>query len=264
MAMVRPILPIAALWLLAMGAATVCAGDPHAGIIPEGRIGDLPPQVKPNLTLTAPTEVRIAPDSPTTDIPPIYKRPADAFSETAQVTPLIDPQTKAKLEKDQGSQELPTLEEKASAAGQILFDARFDQPANFPLPKFGPDGQAFAEEGVLIHEGMRLTATADGRYEVSFVASTRAMPVTLRLQLQVVEPQTGRHFTLTLPPISILPDRGFTGNYPGQTWQVRQNGVSRMIGMMFPDLHCCMVARQGTARFGSWPEGINEFSRLPR
>jgi hypothetical protein len=88
--------------------------------------------------------------------------------------------------------------------------------------------------------------------------------VTLRLQLHLVEPHTVKHFTLTLPPIVIVPERGFNGNYPGETWLVRQNGVSRMVGMMVPDLDSCTVTRQGTARFGSWPEGINDFSRLPR
>jgi hypothetical protein len=124
-------------------------------------------------------------------------------------------------------------------------------------------GEHLFEDGVVIYEGMRFTAAADGHYEVRFTVSVPAMPVTLRLQLVFVD-NTGRSFVLTLPPISIVPERSFEGNYLGSSYQIHHLGYSRLLAPSCTNLCNCTILRQGTARFGSWPEGATNFERLHR
>jgi hypothetical protein len=176
--MSRPLSRILALCLLATAAGMVLAGDPPpSGIVPEPRLQDFLPPSIPSPQHPSTADAPIAPGPPIVVVPEC-KRPADAFSETALVVSLLSPEAKEKLEKEQGTTERPTLEDYANAHCLKFLDCRFDEPANFPLPKFGPQGEPLSEDGVVIHEGMRLVATQDGRYEVSFVATTRAMPVT--------------------------------------------------------------------------------------
>ena len=152
----------------------------------------------------------------------------------------------------------PTFKAAAAACGIPLYDARFNGPANFPLPKFGLCGEPHFDDGLVIHEGMSLLVAATGHYEVSFTTSAPDIPVTLRIQL-VLGDQLGRHLTLTLLPIVISPDRYFTGNYLGDPYQVTLRGYSKPLGLLFPSLCNQSVIRQGTARFGSWPEGSGDF-----
>lgn len=151
----------------------------------------------------------------------------------------------------------------ARAHGIRYFEKRFDQPAHFPLPKVGLLGERWDEGGLVLHEGMRFIALADGQFEVSLTVSTPSMPVTLRLQLAVVD-QFGQSFSLTLPPIDIEPFTDFRGNYAGQSFQCRHTGFSQAVAEAFPNLGLCTLCRQGTARFGSWPEGINRFGAPPQ
>jgi hypothetical protein len=141
------------------------------------------------------------------------------------------------------------------------FQSRFEQPAHFPLPRFAPDGERIDTEGVVIYEGMRFIATRDGQYEVSFTTSVPKMAVTLRLQL-LFTAREGYRFTLTLPPIVIAPEGHFKGNYVGQAFQVYHAGYSAMLSHRFVELADVALTRQGTARFGGWPEGINRYETL--
>ncbi|MBI1913275.1 MAG: hypothetical protein HYS12_00730 [Planctomycetes bacterium] len=152
----------------------------------------------------------------------------------------------------------PSLAFEAFLRGLPLYDARFDAPAHFPLPQFGLLGERLDGDGAMIYEGMHFVATPDGQYEVSFTVSVPSMPVTLRIQLFVTDPR-GRTFSLTLPPVALAPDPNFAGNYVGRSFQVRHAGHSRLIALAFPGLCDCTLSRQGTARFGSWPDGINTF-----
>src|SRR5207249_298490 len=51
------------------------------------------------------------------------------------------------------------------------FENRFDQPAHFPIPRFGLEGDRLNSEGVVIYEGMRFVARSDGQYKVTFTTS---------------------------------------------------------------------------------------------
>ena len=150
------------------------------------------------------------------------------------------------------------LDDRVARLYSAPFNARFAQPAHFPIPRFGPYGECATTDGVVIYEGMRFAATRDGQYDVSFTTSVPGMPVMLRLQL-VFAGTEGCAYTLTLPPIAINPPLKFNGNNPGNPFQVHHAGYSHMVAEHFGDLAYTTVARQGTARFGSWPEGINQF-----
>ena len=84
-----------------------------------------------------------------------------------------------------------------------MYAYRFDQPARFPLPAFRYRGGHMEREAALIYEGMRFALLDDGRYQIRFVVGTPAMPVTLRMQLVLLDESTCQEHTLTLPPITI-------------------------------------------------------------
>lgn len=147
---------------------------------------------------------------------------------------------------------------------QPTFDLVFAKPAHFPLPRFGDLGEVIGLEGAVIYEGMRFRTMPCGRYEVTFAVSTPAIPVTLRLQL-LVGTTAGIPFTLTLPPLAIVPDSPYTGNYQvsggyqvykdgnflGKVNHVRYVGFSPAVQTRYGTLNA--VVRQGTARFGNLP-----------
>jgi hypothetical protein len=161
-----------------------------------------------------------------------------------------------------GNNPYGSLQERIARSHSPAFNTRFAQLAHFPMPRFGLWGERLDAEGVVIYEGMRFVATRDGQYEVSFTASAPKMAVTLRLQLVFARPE-GHGFTLTLPPIVIDPKTtSFAGNNPGESYQVYHAGYSHLVAEHFADLCSMQVARHGTARFGSWPEGINRFQTL--
>jgi hypothetical protein len=86
--------------------------------------------------------------------------------------------------------------------------------------------------------------------------------VTLRLQLAIADPY-GVVYTVTLPPIAIQPaSKNFEGNYVGESFQVRHAGHSPALAYHFADLELSCVSRHGTARFGSWPEGIERYEAI--
>jgi hypothetical protein len=156
----------------------------------------------------------------------------------------------------------PTLEEMAVIHGATHATARLDGPAFIPLPLFRANGEAFHDDGVVIYEGMRVVILEEGCYEVRFTVGIPRMPVTMRLQVMLHG--DGTSVGLTLPPISLVPARGFLGNYTGCVYEVRQRGYSELLAKEYGKMKNATVTRQGVARFGSWPEGINEFTRLPR
>jgi hypothetical protein len=153
----------------------------------------------------------------------------------------------------------------------------FAAPAHFPIPRFGGCDDFLDDEGVLIYEGMRLDVASDGRYEVRFIATTPAMPVTLRLQLSLHQRDNSER-TVTIPPIEIPPYKNSRGEYERATWKIRHQGYSYNLATrptpqvrdsndldQFPvdgkagirDDNYQFVQRAGTARFGSYPLASN-------
>jgi hypothetical protein len=150
----------------------------------------------------------------------------------------------------------------------------FAAPAHFPLPQFNDcDAEGLDDEGVVIYEGMRLDVASDGRYEVRFIATTPAMPVTLRLQFRLRQ-YDGSDRTVTIPPIEIPPHRNSRGEYESATWKIRHQGYSYNLATRptpqvrdsngrdqlredgrpgSRDGDYRFVQRTGTARFGSYP-----------
>lgn len=70
------------------------------------------------------------------------------------------------------------------------FVAPFMTPAHFPLPDFGKFGELRSQDALVIHEGMSVTASASGHYEVRLVVEAPNVPVALRLQLQICRKTT--------------------------------------------------------------------------
>src|SRR5438105_3237012 len=103
----------------------------------------------------------------------------------------------------------------------------------------------------------------DGRYQLSFTTSPPATAVTLRLQLVFASLEHGA-FSLTIPAVAINPPMKFHGNYPGSSFQVHFAGHSPSVARCFDKLDKMAPSRRGTARFGSWPEGINQYEVAPQ
>jgi hypothetical protein len=151
----------------------------------------------------------------------------------------------------------------------------FDHPARFPSQNFGPsyatssDGTtccAFEGQGAVIHEGMRLLARTDGKYEVRFNITAPATVVTMRLQLILHD--LGNHVprTLTLPPIVLKPsqndffDDDLAQKFDPVSYIVSVQGYSQVVLETQSPIatttdpradHFLLVKRAGSARFGS-------------
>lgn len=193
-------------------------------------------------------------------------RPHDAFFFLPQVDRILEWNRQNAMPEQGGgtvAPRYPSLEWEGCQCGlkpKVFF---FYQPAQFPYPWFGPAGESLPLDGALIHEGMRFIATKDGQYEVRLTITTPGMPVTLRLQL-LLSDNLQDAFTLTLPPINLYnPDKQFQGNYLGNSYQVRHAGFSPLVARYWDHLESFSLVRHGTARFGSWPEGIERYESLP-
>jgi hypothetical protein len=144
----------------------------------------------------------------------------------------------------------------------------FDHPARFPRAKFGVRCCAFEGEGAVIHEGMRVLARQDGRYQVKFNITAPSIPLVLRLQLILFEEPRydGRIAqsiprTLTLPPI-VVESKG-PGTFPSDleagahptSYLVSVSGYSQVIKEAKADGsqggQLLLIKRIGTARIGS-------------
>ncbi len=159
-------------------------------------------------------------------------------------------------------------DELKNTADARVWTYHFDHPARFPRNKFGANCCAFEGEGAVIHEGMRLLASQDGRYEVRFNISAPSIPVALRLQLILYQqgkpdPSSGSPIprTLTLPLIVIeptgpeaFPQQLEAGIHP-VSYLVSVQGYSQVIKEAHDDEngtgHLVLVKRNGTARIGS-------------
>jgi hypothetical protein len=180
------------------------------------------------------------------------------------------------------------LDSAATAQNELRFSLKtehdqlavFQQPAFFPVPEFRIDGSRIERDGALIHEGMFLTASSDGTYEVRFVVETPRMPVTLRLQLPIFQrasagtttfSQSEANLTLppgksitdcnfvgtiTLPPIHLSPDPLRSDRSQPVVYLVSQQGYSNILQRILsaPDKSSTCegwrLVRRGTARFG--------------
>jgi hypothetical protein len=141
----------------------------------------------------------------------------------------------------------------------------FDHPARFPTIKFGSNQCAFEGEGAVIHEGMRLLARQDGKYELRFNMTAPSIPVSLRLQLVLYlagsVPGQPIPRTLTLPPIVLQRsgEKAFPNDLEGglhpTTYLVSVLGYSQVVKEAQSDKkspgYILLVKRNGTARMGS-------------
>lgn len=128
----------------------------------------------------------------------------------------------------------------------------FPDPAHFPDRRFGPRGETWEREGALIYEGMKITWSADGQYEVAFVVEAPSQPTTLRLQFEIRTTTCENGlvagvYTLTLPPIGLEHSEGRTDG-KSYSWVVRQRGYSPILRSLHPTQ--IDIRRTGTARFG--------------
>lgn len=173
----------------------------------------------------------------------------------------------------------------------------FHDPAHIAYPRFDIEGRPVPGDGLLIYEGMRLAVDpVTGKYDLTFTATVPAMPVTLRLQLVLVENKltgaqdpvtkawikvpdpTARRYTLTLPPIRMQPPRdAVAGDPTPNTFHIAHRGYSSLFldpkrgtddGRLYAadcppqgPIDCTwLVSRVGTARFGT-PIAIDDPNR---
>jgi hypothetical protein len=171
----------------ATAAARVPAGDPaESGAKVSGGEVTLESPESPRV---APTEVGLRPGLLSDDALVRTAGPAVDIS-AARDYPLGNTPTLIRLlrpgdidpDVEQGQTTLQVFPLLESREGSFrVYD--FESPARFPIPRFAPGGAMEEQDGALIYEGMRFVATPAGSYEVRFVVSTPAMPVTLRLQV---------------------------------------------------------------------------------
>lgn len=204
--------------------------------------------------------------------------PVTAFQDLPTVIRLV---RRGSLRPDESTdsdhEEFPYLEQCDKSARP--FD--FAKPARFAVPRFDASGCEFEDEGAVIYEGMRFVVAPSGAYEIRFVVSTPAMPVTLRLQLHV-PCWDGTEHTVTVPAIDLPPHANARGQFEPAVWKVRHVGVSQILvrpepdpetgasgaaSPKVPDKHQSFsyhfpqkvydgpraIRRTGTARFGSRP-----------
>ena len=129
----------------------------------------------------------------------------------------------------------------------------FDRPARFTLMEFGIHGHDYESDGAVIYEGMRLVVAPDGQYQVRFIASTPAMPVTFQLRVMTRSKYGPSPIQLTLPPIVVPPYTNPNGDYEAAEWLVVHSGHSSALARAYPSILWDRTTRDGTARFGSLP-----------
>jgi hypothetical protein len=120
--------------------------------------------------------------------------------------------------------------------------------AHFPLRDFDRFGGAYAREGAVLYENMHVLLRNNGRYKVTCQVTT---PVAVQLRLQLHLSTSKETYTLTLAPLSVSPDDGFTANSPTEPRTVRFQGYAPWIEKRAQDF--VDISRNGTARFGSLP-----------
>jgi len=140
----------------------------------------------------------------------------------------------------------------SDATPEQKFCAEFCKPAQIPIPGDEIFCKTVAGRGLVIYEGMRVTATTDGRYRVEFLAEAPPVETLFRLQLILVKKcggKTSRIGTVTLRSVSIKPDAKGTLRMV----RITQTGYSPYFRTACKCSNIC-VARVGTATFGSRPE----------
>jgi len=141
---------------------------------------------------------------------------------------------------------------------KVVRDISISEPAHFPLPTFGSSGENLQNQGALIYEGMRFIVGTDGKYQVRFVVGTPAMPVTIRLQLVLLDEFSQQLSTLTLPPITIprkerattFTERRRAPTVNESGYLVHHEGHLPMASAAWDVSRVCTILRKGTARFG--------------
>jgi len=133
------------------------------------------------------------------------------------------------------------------------FCAEFCKPAQIPIPGDEICCKTVAGRGLVIYEGMRVTADIDGRYCVEFLAEAPPVETLLRMQLILVKgygDKTSRVGTVTLRPVSIKPD----AKGAPRMVRIMQTGYSPYFRTACERSENIRIVRVGTARFGSRPE----------
>lgn len=122
----------------------------------------------------------------------------------------------------------------------------FQEPAQFPFPRWGDNGREQDREGVLIYEGVTLSWDPEtGTYDVAFTATIPDLPVWLRLQFTVKKDGVER--TITLPPIKLEASRDSKPGDPvATTFAVGHRGFSSAL-----KTGNVTISRSGSARFGT-------------
>jgi hypothetical protein len=207
--------------------------------------------------------------------PPPPPDAAPAETKSVSLYPFWEPPQVLAVKRDGDCCKLPTFcalencvkkselyRHKNSSDKENIYTYRFRGPANFPQPRFDDLGQPQYVQGTVIYEGMQLLVAHDGRYELTFNASTPQVEVTLRLNLTFCvsgeEP-----VCLTLPSVSLMPEYRSANQDLGTTtsvssnfqknWHVRLTGYSVELAQAYQAGKTIEIHRDGVARFGSLP-----------
>ena len=150
--------------------------------------------------------------------------------------------------------------------------AVFRNPCHFPYHDPWDCYGSTSETGVVIYEDMKLVVGENGQYELSFVAESPRLPVTLRLQFRIwMKPKNNdpdrEQGTLTIPPIVFEPSDEAGRQDSSETFLVRRTGYSHALKCLSVKDACgctsscrcseqtqCRLQRTGVARFGGVPD----------
>lgn len=148
------------------------------------------------------------------------------------------------------------------------FTAVFREPAHFPVMGFTRGGEGIPYDLAVIYESMSVAVSEDGNYEVRLTVEAPRNPVVIHLQLalhkytqdpqpagtpaQVVAVPVG---TVTLAPITLVPDDRISLYENSHTFTVRRTGYSEVLAdIKSGDAASYTITRSGTARIGAVSE----------
>ncbi|MCO6457436.1 MAG: hypothetical protein J5I93_19215 [Pirellulaceae bacterium] len=124
----------------------------------------------------------------------------------------------------------------------------FFSAAHLPLRDFGPGGEVYDQEGLVIYEDMQFTYRDNGEYSVHFKAGTPAVPVTLYLQILVRKAPDGPWHTISLEPLQLPVARSASGK--PQRGVVVKHVTGHSSALARQPGKVCDIRRDASARFG--------------
>lgn len=163
--------------------------------------------------------------------------------------------------------------EESGASKKTANVATFTRAAHFPMVGFSTHFERVTHNALVIYEGMTVSVSSDGTYQMRMVVEAPQVPVTVRMQLHfhqlpsadgpcqeaanttagttdAASKTPGSTTTITLVPMRFQPDPLRELGSPSNTYVVERQGFSPALRGINSRWN---VTRSGTARFGAVP-----------